>query len=66
VECKNKSNSSNNRGNWNHFKVTQKLAEQSMGKYDIKELKKSTSGTACLLRNYWCKNRRPLLWKTAL
>jgi hypothetical protein len=28
VECKNKGDTSNNRGNWNHFKILQKISEQ--------------------------------------
>jgi hypothetical protein len=32
VECKNKCDTSNNRGNWNHFKIIQKIPEQRTGK----------------------------------
>jgi hypothetical protein len=32
VECTNKSDSSNNRGNWNHFKIIHKITEQQTGK----------------------------------
>jgi hypothetical protein len=32
VECKNKGDASNNRGNWNHFKILQKILEQHTGK----------------------------------
>jgi hypothetical protein len=28
VECKNKGDASNNRGNWNHFQILQKILEQ--------------------------------------
>jgi hypothetical protein len=28
VECKNKSDTSNNRGNWNHLKIIHKIPEQ--------------------------------------
>ena len=45
----NKSDTSNNRGNWNHLKITQKVPEQHIGKAlrDIKELlKTATPGTA--------------------
>jgi hypothetical protein len=31
VECKNKGDTSNNRGNWNHFKILQKILEQRTG-----------------------------------
>jgi uncharacterized protein (UPF0371 family) len=32
VECKNQGDASNNRGNWNHFKILQKILEQCTGK----------------------------------
>jgi hypothetical protein len=32
VECKNKSDTTNNRGNWNHLKIIQKIPEQHNGK----------------------------------
>jgi len=32
VECKNKGDTSNNRGDWDYFKVTQKIREQHTGK----------------------------------
>jgi hypothetical protein len=32
VECKNKCDTSNNRGNWNHLKIIQKIAGQHNGK----------------------------------
>jgi hypothetical protein len=32
VECKNKGDASNNRSNWNHFKIHQKILEQRTGK----------------------------------
>jgi hypothetical protein len=32
VQCKNKSDASNNRGNWYHFKILQKVLEQRTGK----------------------------------
>jgi hypothetical protein len=31
VECKNTGNASNNRSNWNHFKILQKIIEQRTG-----------------------------------
>jgi hypothetical protein len=31
VVCKNKSDTSNNRGNWNHFKIIQTIPEQQTG-----------------------------------
>ena len=32
VECKNKGDTSNNRGDWDYFKVVQKIREQHTGK----------------------------------
>jgi hypothetical protein len=32
VECKNKSDTNNNRGNWNHVKIIQKIPEPHTGK----------------------------------
>jgi hypothetical protein len=32
VECENKGNAGNNRGDWNHFKITQTIPEQYAGK----------------------------------
>ena len=32
VEYKNKSDTSNNRDNWNHFKITKKIPEQHTGR----------------------------------
>jgi hypothetical protein len=32
VECKNKCDTNNNRGNWNHLKIIQKIPEQRTGK----------------------------------
>jgi hypothetical protein len=32
VECKNTGDASNNRSNWNHFKILQKMFEQRNGK----------------------------------
>jgi hypothetical protein len=49
VECKNKSDTSNNRGKWDPLKIIQKVPEKRTGKarYDIKELNKTaTLGTA--------------------
>ena len=49
VECTNKSDTSNNRGNWNHFKIIQKVPEQHRGKAQNKGTtpqKKATLFTA--------------------
>ena len=32
VECKSRSDTSNNRGNWNHLKIIQKIPEQHTGR----------------------------------
>ena len=40
VECKNKSDTSNNWGYWNHRKLLQKISDQHTGKHKIQELKK--------------------------
>jgi hypothetical protein len=41
VKCECKSDTSNNRGDWNHFKITQTVPEQHTGgKHEIKELQK--------------------------
>ena len=32
MECKNKCDTSNNRGNWNHLKIIEKIPEQHAGK----------------------------------
>jgi hypothetical protein len=38
---------SNNRGNWNHLNIIQKIPEQHTGKHEIKELQKTAIfGTA--------------------
>jgi len=38
MECKNKGDASNNRGDWDCFKVIQKIREQHTGKHEVKEL----------------------------
>jgi hypothetical protein len=66
VECNNKSDTSNNRGNWNHFKIIQKVPEQRTGKarYDIKELNKTaTLDTAHIVQ--MCRSK-VLSWEIAL
>jgi len=51
VECKNKGETSNNRVDWDYFKVIQKICEQIPGKHEVKELQKTTIlGTAHILR----------------
>ena len=42
---------SNNRGDWDYFKVIQKIHEQHKGKLEVKELQKTAIlGTAHILR----------------
>jgi len=55
AEFKNKSDSSNNRGNWSHLKIIHKISEQH-GK-PIKELQKTAIlGTAHILRQVKVQN----------
>jgi hypothetical protein len=35
VECENISDAGNNRGDWNHFKITQAIPEKRIGKTAI-------------------------------
>ena len=58
MECKNKRDTRNNRGNWNPLKIIQEISEQLTGKtrYDIKELNKTaTLGTARIVREVLLK-----------
>jgi len=51
VECEIKSDTSNNRGNWNHLKIIQTVPQQHTEKARIKELQKTaTVDTAHILR----------------
>jgi len=53
VECKEKGNNSNNTGDWDYFKVIQKIREQHTRKNEVKELKKTAIlGTAYILGKY--------------
>jgi hypothetical protein len=47
VECKNKSYTSNNRGNWNHLKIIQKISEQRNGKARNQENTKNSHTGYC-------------------
>jgi hypothetical protein len=40
VGCKNKSDTSNNKGDWIYFKIVQKMPEQCKGKHEIKKITK--------------------------
>ena len=55
VECESKIDTGNNRGDWNHLKITQTVPEQHTGKHEIKELQK----TAILDTSY-------ILWKVLM
>ena len=51
LECEIKSDTSNNRGNWNHLKIIQTVPQQHNSKARIKELQKTaTVDTAHILR----------------
>jgi len=53
AECKNKSDTSNSRGDWNHFKATERNLSNIPGKHESKELgrgKKKILGAAHILR----------------
>ena len=41
VECRNESDTSNNRGKWNHFKIVVKYLSNVRGKHEIKELQET-------------------------
>jgi hypothetical protein len=51
VECKNKCDTSNNRSDWDYFKVIRKYVSNIPGNHEVKELQKTaTLGTAHILR----------------
>ena len=41
MECKYKGDTGNNRGDWNHLRITQTVAEQHRCKHKIEELQKT-------------------------
>ena len=41
MECKNKSDANNNRGNWNHVKTIHKITEQHTSKTQNQEVQKT-------------------------
>jgi hypothetical protein len=51
VKCKNESDTCNNRGNWNHLKIVQKIPEEHFRRgQNLTKLKKTaTLGTALIL-----------------
>jgi hypothetical protein len=51
VECKNKGDSSNNRRDWDHFKVIRRYVSNIPANHEVKELQKTAIlGTAHILR----------------
>jgi len=66
VGCKNKSDTSNNKGDWIYFKIVQKMPEQCKGKHEIKKnykRKKAILGTAHILRKaYQSPKHSTLEW----
>jgi hypothetical protein len=52
VECKNKCDASNNRGNWNNLKIFQKISEQHNGKAQHRGIKKKTTGHCAHISEY--------------
>jgi hypothetical protein len=51
VECKNKGDTSNNWGDWNHFQIFRKYVSDIPGNHDVKELQKTAIlDTAHILR----------------
>ena len=51
AECKNKVDTSNNRRDWDHFKVIQKIREQHTRKHEVNEPQKTAIlGTAHILQ----------------
>jgi len=51
VESKNEIDTSNNWGDWDHFKIIQKIRQQRTGNHEIKERQKTAIlGTAHILR----------------
>jgi hypothetical protein len=51
LECEIKSDTSNNRGNWKHFKITQTMHDKQQESTKLRKYKKQSLGTA------------PILWK---
>jgi hypothetical protein len=51
VECKNRGDTSNNRGDWDYLKSFRKYLSNIPGKHEVKELQKTAIlGTAHILR----------------
>jgi hypothetical protein len=67
VECKNIGDASNNRGNWNHFKILQTILSSVPGKHNIKELQKTAVlGTAHTAGSANVEAQQSLILQTAL
>ena len=57
MECENKSDTGNNRGEWKYFKITEYLSNMP-GEHEIKEIQKTAVlGTAHVLRRVLKKHR---------
>ena len=64
---KSKSDTNNNRGNWDHFKTIQKISEQSKGKHKIKNSKKQPHWALyTLFGKYLCNSTQYLKRKITL
>jgi hypothetical protein len=67
VEYKNKSDTSNNRSDWNHFKIIKKTPAQHTGKAEYQgTIKTAILGTAHILQEKLCKSTKCLSWGMAL
>ena len=64
VKCRNESDTSNNRDNWNHFKIIVKYLSNIPGKREIKELEKpAILGAAHISQEVRGKSIRRILWE---
>jgi len=51
MDGKNKGDTSNDRGDWNHFKIIQKIVSSIPGNHEVRELQKTAIlGTAHIFR----------------
>jgi hypothetical protein len=68
MECKNKGDASNNRSNWNHFKIRKKILEQRTGKarYQGTAENSCTGHSAHTAESANVEAQRSLILQTAL
>jgi hypothetical protein len=67
VKCRNESDTSNNSGNWNHFRIIIKYPSKVPGKREIKELQKAAMlDAAHILREVTGESIRRTSWKIIL